>query len=81
MKPKPLPLTPFLLTKRQLVHLFGSHRLVKMMVAANWFERIREGGPGKEALYSYESAKAAYERLKVGENPPPLACKYLQGPA
>lgn len=66
---------PFLVTKRRLVEMFASQRLVQRMVAAGWFEVVRQGGPGRETLYDYASAQRAYHRFKSGEEPPPLPCE------
>lgn len=66
---------PFLVTKRRLVEMFASQRLVQRMVAAGWFEVVRQGGPGRETLFAYESARRAFERFKSGEAPPPLPCE------
>lgn len=66
---------PFLVTKRRLVEMFASQRLVQRMVAASWFEVVRQGGPGRETLYDYASAQRAYIRFKSGEEPPPLPCE------
>ena len=64
---KPFP--PFLVTRQQLYALFASRQLVRDMVAAGWLAVIRPGGPGRETLFSYESAQAAFDRLKLGELP------------
>ncbi len=45
------------------------------MIAGGWITVVRRGSPGREALYDYESAKAAFERLKRGEQPPLLPCE------
>lgn len=66
---------PFLVTKRRLVEMFASQRLVQRMIAASWFEVVRQGGPGRETLYDYASAQRAYDRFKTGEEPPPLPCE------
>jgi phage terminase Nu1 subunit (DNA packaging protein) len=66
---------PFLVTKRKLFDLFASPRLVQRMVAAGWFDCVRQGGPGRETLYDYASAQRAYARFKAGEEPPPLTCE------
>lgn len=60
---------PFLVTRRQLNSLFASRQLVRDMLAAGWLTVIRPGGPGRETLFSYEAAQAAYDRLKCGEKP------------
>jgi len=66
---------PFLVTKRRLVEMFASQRVVQRMIAAGWFEVVRRGGPGRETLFAYESARRAYDRFKSGEEPPPLPCE------
>jgi phage terminase Nu1 subunit (DNA packaging protein) len=66
---------PFQVTRRQLIELFNSPRLVQRMIVAGWFEVVRQGGPGRETLYDYQSARRAYRRLKSGERPPLLRCE------
>jgi len=60
---------PFIITRRQLHGLFASRQLVRAMIAAGWLTVIRPGGPGRETLFSYESAQTAFDRLKIGEMP------------
>jgi len=59
-----LRLTPFAVTKRQLVELFNSPSLVRQQIKDGQFLVVRPGGPGREALYDFESAQAAYERIR-----------------
>lgn len=62
-------LTPFLVTRRQLVELFGSPSLVHQLIGHGWVDVVRLGKPGREALYDYPSAERARERLMAGEYP------------
>jgi hypothetical protein len=64
-------LEPFQVTRKQLHQMFNSPAQVKQMIAAGWIKQVRPGRPGRETLFDYQSAKAAYERLRVGEEPPP----------
>lgn len=66
---------PFLVTRRTLDQLFGSPRLVQRMIASSWLEVVRQGGPGRKTLFSFESSQRAFERLKAGEEPPLLPCE------
>jgi len=70
---------PFMVSRRQLTELFGSPRLVQRMMAAGWFEVVLAGKPGRATLYSYASAQRALDRLKTGEEPPPLTCETKGG--
>ncbi len=63
---------PFQITRGQLISKFSSPRLVSRLIAAGWIQTVRKGGPGLEALFDYQSAEAAYDRLKQGEQPPRL---------
>ena len=65
-------LMPFQVTRRDLNLLFRSPRVVERMIHAGWIETVREGKPGREALFDYGSAVLAYQRFKAGENPPRL---------
>lgn len=65
-------LEPFQITRKQLYLIFSSPRLVKRMLAAGWIDVVRQGKSGREALYDYASAKAAYQRYRTGEEPPRL---------
>lgn len=68
----------FCVTLNRLVEEFGSRRLVRRMIAAGWITAVRRGGPGRESLYDYQSAEAAYERFKVGEEPPLMPSELKQ---
>jgi hypothetical protein len=68
-------LAPFQITRRTLEHLFSSPRLVQRLLAAGWILTVRPGKAGCEALFDYQSAAAAYDRLKNGEQPPLLRCE------
>jgi hypothetical protein len=70
---------PFCVTRRKLFTLFGSPRLTQRMIAAGWITAIRPGAPGRETLYDFQSAKAAFHRLKNGEEPPLLPCEKSKG--
>ena len=61
---------PFMVTRKKLNELFASPRLVQRMISAGWFEVVRVGKQGREALYDYMSAVRAFERFKAGEEPP-----------
>lgn len=71
----PADVAPFMVTKRTLNSMFGSPRLVQRMAAANWFEVVRAGGPGRETRYDFQSAQKAFTRFKTGEEPPLLQCE------
>ncbi len=58
--------------KRLVADFGGSRQLVKRMVEAGWITVVQPGGPGRETLYDYASAQAAYLRLKQGEQPQPI---------
>jgi len=75
------PLEPFLVTRKTLFQIFASPRLTQRMLAAGWIVNVRRGAPGREALFDYRSAVAAYERFKGGETPPLLPCELKQRPS
>jgi len=64
---------PLALTKKQIIAVLGSAKLVDRMlwatryVGENWFTIIREG---RDLLVATESVEAAYVRLVSGELPP-----------
>ena len=66
---------PFLVTRKDLFHLFGSKRLVQRLLFHGWIQPVRLGKPGREALYDFISAKEAFARYKSGEEPPLLPCE------
>jgi len=66
---------PFMVTRKILFTIFSSPRLVMRMIAAGWVVEVRRGGPGREALFDFQSAQDAYARLKRGEEPPLLPCE------
>ena len=68
-KPAVVELHPFAVTRKGLEALFGSPQLVRQLLAAAWIQVVRLGKPGREALFDYESAQAAYQRLRAGEEP------------
>lgn len=68
--PKPqTPVEPFMVTRRQLNEMFSSPTLVTQMIKAGWITTIRAGKQGREARFSYESAKQAWDRYESGEEP------------
>jgi hypothetical protein len=58
-----------MVTRRQLNEMFSSPTLVTQMIKSEWIITIRAGKPGREARFSYESAKQAWMRYKSGEEP------------
>ena len=68
-------LEPFQVTRKQLHQMFNSPAQVKLMVVAGWIVPVRPGKPGRETLFDFQSAKAAFERLRAGEEPPPLPAR------
>lgn len=69
-QPSPsIALEPFQVTRRDLNHLFASPSLVKDLIAAGWIKTVRQGSPGRESLYDFQTAKAAFVRLQNGEEP------------
>lgn len=72
---EPDQVRPFIVTRKSLFTLLASPRLAQRMIAAGWIAVVRPGSPGREALFDYESAKAAFERFKGGEEPPLLPCE------
>lgn len=64
---------PLALTKKQIIAVLGSAKLVDRMlwatryVGAGWLIIIREG---RDLLVATESVEAAYSRLVGGESPP-----------
>ena len=71
---------PFIVTKKDLCTMYRSPRLAQRMISAGWIMTARPGRPGRATLYDFESAKAAYARLKNGEEPPLLAWESKRGP-
>ena len=78
---KPFEFEPLAVTKRQAFTLINAPKLVQRMLywtrngtlpSHKWLVIIREGGRGTETLIDYASFKAAYERLRSGEVPPPM---------
>ncbi|NBR84119.1 MAG: hypothetical protein EB141_09030 [Verrucomicrobia bacterium] len=65
----PTTTTPFMVNRRDLNRLFGSKTLAGQLIKAGWIKTVRQGKPGRESLYDYQSAIDAYERLKRGEEP------------
>jgi len=64
---------PLALTKKQIIAVLGSSKLVDRMLWAtrhaggSWFLILREG---RDLLVATESVETAYERLVNGELPP-----------
>ncbi len=64
---------PLALTKKQIISILGSAKLVDRMLwatrhaGARWFLIIREG---RDLLIATESVETAYARLVTGELPP-----------
>lgn len=64
---------PLALTKKQIIAVLGSAKLVDRMLWATrhakggWFIILREG---RDILVATESVEKAYERLVQGESPP-----------
>lgn len=67
-----LQIEPFAVTKRQAMALVAMPKLVQRWLFHGWVTVVRRGGKGRETIIDYQSLKAAYERLKRGEEPPPL---------
>ena len=78
--PTALVIEPFQITRKQLHGSFNSPQLVKQMIAAGWIVPVRQGKPGRETLFDYQSAANAYARLRAGEEPPPLPSKAKSEP-
>jgi len=72
LPPQVTVLEPFQVTRKQLHELFNSPQLVRQMIAAGWILPVRPGKAGRETLFDYQSATKAYDRLRAGEEPPPL---------
>lgn len=64
-----LTTVPFLVTRRDLDKRFASKTLTGQMIKAGWIALVRPGKPGREALYDYQSAVNALERLRRHEEP------------
>ena len=69
---------PLALTKRQVVSVLGSSKLVARMLWASrhagdrWLLIVRSG---RDLLIDTESVEVAYERLLRGEQPPLMPCE------
>ena len=71
---------PLVLTKKLLIQVLGSVKLVQRMLYATrhrlvpdpWLRIVRMGRPGCELLVDTSSVERAYARLLAGENPPRL---------
>ena len=69
---------PLALTKRQVVSVLGSSKLVARMLWASrhvgdkWLVVVRSG---RDLLIDTESVEVAYERLLRGEQPPLMLCE------
>ena len=63
------PIEPFLVTRRDLNRRFASKTLTGQLIKAGWIALVRPGKPGREALYDYQSAVHALERLRRHEEP------------
>ncbi|MFA7346075.1 MAG: hypothetical protein WC003_17390 [Terrimicrobiaceae bacterium] len=74
---------PLALTKKQIIALLGSVKLVDRML---WATRHAEGGwfiilrEGRDLLVATESVEAAYERLVDGELPPLMPSERKESP-
>jgi len=60
---------PFAVNRKELTRLFASPQLAQDLVDVGWIEVVRAGKPGRETLFDFQSAKAAYARLRGGESP------------
>jgi hypothetical protein len=60
---------PFAINRRELDRLFGSAKLARELVTANWIDVVRAGKPGRETLFDFGSARTAYDRYRAGELP------------
>lgn len=65
------PPGPLLLTRKDLIAVLRSPRLVDGIIRAGWLCAVRHGARGRGALYTAESVRRAYERLAAGEMPLP----------
>jgi len=70
---------PLAVTKSDAFRVIGMPKLVQRWLHHGWVEIVRQGGRGCETVIDYQSLKAAYERFKRGEEPPPLPSEIKQG--
>jgi hypothetical protein len=71
---------PLVLSKKLLIQVLGSVRLVQRMLYTTrhgivpdpWLRIVRMGRPGCELLVDTSSVERAYARLLAGEEPPRL---------
>ena len=69
---------PLVLTKKLLVRVLGSEKLVQRLLYATrhglsetpWLRIVRPGRPGCELLVDTSSVEEAYTRLLAGDEPP-----------
>ena len=63
---------PLAVTKKDAFRIVPMPKLVQRWQHHGWIIVVRPGGRGCETVFDYQSLKAAYERFKQGETPPPL---------
>jgi hypothetical protein len=75
---------PFVVKRSEFLCLIGSPLIGRRVLYAadhgvapwcNLLRTIRQGGRGSERLLDYESARACYGRILIGEMPPLLPCE------
>jgi phage terminase Nu1 subunit (DNA packaging protein) len=47
-------------------------KLVQRWQYYGWLDIVRQGGQGRETMFSFASVSKAYKRFLAGEEPPPL---------
>ncbi len=78
---------PLVLSKKLLIQVLGSVKLVQRMLYATrhqlapepWLRIVRWGRPGCELLVDTSSVERAYARLLAGEEPPRLPSELRDG--
>lgn len=66
---------PFGVTTKQLLTLIPSPKILKRALAACWIKPAVQGGKGKSSIYDYTDAKALWDKIKAGNQPPFLPCE------
>lgn len=67
-----IPFEPLAVTKTEAMRMIAMPKLVQRWLHHRWVEIVRAGGRGRETVVDFQSLKCAYNRYKMGEEPPLL---------
>ncbi len=77
---------PFVVKRAEFLRLLGSPLIGRRVLYAadhgiepwsNLLRTIRQGGRGSERLLDYESARACYAQILIGQMPPLMPCEVV----